>query len=80
MISRDSQCLKITENVSFHNVSAVNYVYILSGRQKFIKNVKNGPFWRVWKNSKEIQLRHFWVILRHCGAKESDAFRENNHC
>ena len=28
-----------------------SYVYILSG-QKFIKNAKNGPFWRVFENLK----------------------------
>ena len=41
-----SQCLKITEKVAFNSASEASYVYILSG-QKFINNVKNGPFWRV---------------------------------
>ena len=36
-----SQCLKITEKVSFDIASEASYVYILSG-QKFIKNAKNG--------------------------------------
>ena len=31
--------------------SEASYVYILSG-QKFIKNAKNGPFWRVFENLK----------------------------
>ena len=44
-----SQCLKITEKVSFNIASEASYVYILSGR-KLIKNGKNDPFWRVfWK-------------------------------
>ena len=46
-----SRCLKITEKVSFNNASDASYVYILSG-QKLIKNVKNGPFWRVFENLK----------------------------
>ena len=37
-------CLKITENVSFNIASEASYVY------KFIKNAKNGPFWRVFEN------------------------------
>ena len=44
-----TRCLKITEKVSF-NIQA-SYVYILSG-QKFIKNAKNGPFWRCFENLK----------------------------
>ena len=31
--------------------SEASYVYILSG-QKFIKNAKNSPFWRVFENLK----------------------------
>ena len=42
-----TRCLKITEKVSFNIASEASYVYILSG-QKFIKNAKNGPFWRVF--------------------------------
>ena len=38
-----SQCLKITEKVSFNNASEASYIYILSG-QKFITNAKNGQF------------------------------------
>ena len=34
--------------VSFNIASEVSYVCILSG-QKFIKNAKNGPFWRVFE-------------------------------
>ena len=41
------QCLKISQKVSFN--SEASYVYILSG-QKFIKNAKNGQFWRVLEN------------------------------
>ena len=46
-----SQCLKITEKVSFNIASEASYVYILSG-QKLIKNAKNGSFWRVFENLK----------------------------
>ena len=46
-----TQCLKITEKVSFNIASEASYVYILSG-QKFIKNAKNGQFWRVFENLK----------------------------
>ena len=46
----DSQCLKISEKVAFNIKSEASYVYIL--RQKFIKNAKNGPFWRVFENLK----------------------------
>ena len=41
--------LNITEKVSFNIASEASYIYIFSG-QKFIKNVKNGPFWRVFEN------------------------------
>ena len=41
-----TQCLKITEKVAFKIASEASYVYILGG-QKFIKNAKNGPIWRV---------------------------------
>ena len=46
-----SQCLKITEKVSFNIASKASYVYILNG-QKLIKNAQNGPFWRVFENLK----------------------------
>ena len=46
-----SQCLKITEKVSFNIASEASYVNILSG-QKLIKNAKTGPFWRVFENLK----------------------------
>ena len=46
-----SRCLKITEKVSFNIASEASYVYNLSG-QKLIKNAKNGPFWRVFKDLK----------------------------
>ena len=39
-----TQCLKVTENVSFKIASEAIYVYILRG-QKFVKNAQNGPFW-----------------------------------
>ena len=35
-----TQCLKITEKVSFNNSS---YIYILSGQKSFIKTAKNNP-------------------------------------
>ena len=38
-----TQCLKITEKVSFNIAREASYVYILSG-QKLFKNAKNGPF------------------------------------
>ena len=41
--------LKITEKVSLNITSEASYFYILS-RQKFIKNAKNGPFWRVFED------------------------------
>ena len=44
-----TQCLKITEKVSFNVASEASYVYILSG-QMFIKHAKNVPFWRVFEN------------------------------
>ena len=46
-----ARCLKITEKVSFNIASEASYVYILRG-QKFIKNAKNGPIWRVFENLK----------------------------
>ena len=50
-IMRITQCLEITEKVSFNIASEASFVYILSG-QKLIKNAKNGPFWRVFVNLK----------------------------
>ena len=47
----NSRCLKIVEKVSFNITSEASYVYIMSG-QKFIKNAKNGRFWRVFVNLK----------------------------
>ena len=47
-----SQCLKITEKVSFNIASEASYIYILSG-QKFMKNA-NGEFlinWSLRSNS-----------------------------
>ena len=46
-----TQCLKITEKVSFNIASEASYIYIISG-QKLIKNAKNGPIWRVFENLK----------------------------
>ena len=48
-IMRITQCLEITEKVSFNIASEASYVYLLSG-QKFIKNAKKDPFWRVFEN------------------------------
>ena len=42
-----TRCLKITEKSLIQHLRT-KYVYILS-RQKFIKNVINGPFWRVFR-------------------------------
>ena len=50
-MDRAAQCLKITEKVAFNIASEASYVYILSG-QKFMKNAKNGQFWRVFENLK----------------------------
>ena len=46
--------LFLSEKVSFNIASEASYVYILSGPsgQKFIKNAKNGPLWRVFENLK----------------------------
>ena len=46
-----TQCLKITEKVAFNIASEASYFYILSG-QKFIKNAKNGQFWRFFEKMK----------------------------
>ena len=46
-----TQCLKITEKVSFNIAINASHVYILSG-QKLIENAKNGPFWRDFENLK----------------------------
>ena len=51
MFEKQPQCLKITEKVSFNIASEASYVYISNG-QKFIKNAKNGPIWRVFENLK----------------------------
>ena len=37
------------KKVLFNIASEASYIYILSG-QKFVKNAKNGPFWRVFWN------------------------------
>ena len=42
-----TQCLKITEKVSFNIESEASNVYILTV-QKLTKNAKNVPFWRVF--------------------------------
>ena len=36
---------------SFSSLDTIEFVYIWS-RQKLIKNLKNGPFWRVFENLK----------------------------
>ena len=46
-----TQCLKITEKVSYNIASEASYAYILSGL-KLIKNAENGPFWRVFESLK----------------------------
>ena len=52
----DSQCLKITEKVSF-NISSEAF-YNLSG-QKCIKDAQNGQFWRVFAVKQCYQAGHF---------------------
>ena len=46
-----AQCLKIAQKVTFNIASEASYFYILSGK-KYIKNAKNGPFWRVFESLK----------------------------
>ena len=46
-----SVCENRAKIVSFNIASEASYVYILRW-QKFIKNAKNGPFWRVFENLK----------------------------
>ena len=46
-------------------MSEASYAYILSG-QKFIKNAKNSPFWRVFEKLKVVvkqcyQIGHFFI-------------------
>ena len=43
LVPMQTQCLKITEKVSFNFASEASYVYILSG-QKLIKNPKKWYF------------------------------------
>ena len=43
---RITQCLKITEKVSFNIASEASFVYIS------LKGTKNGQFWRVFENQK----------------------------
>ena len=45
-----SQCLKITEKVSFDIASEASYFNIFSTRQKLIKNAKNDQFGRVFES------------------------------
>ena len=47
-MNRRTQCLKITEKVSFNIASEASYLYILSEQ----KLIKNGSFWRVFENLK----------------------------
>ena len=57
-----TQCLKITEKVSFNIASKASNVYILSG-QKFIKNAKNGQF-QSWNETFGgfSTIVHFWFV------------------
>ena len=48
VIPAASQCLKITEIVSFNIASEASYVYILSG-QKLIKDDNTVNFGKIWK-------------------------------
>ena len=47
----DTQCLEITEKVSFNLASEASYIYISSG-QKFIENAKTWSIWWVFENLK----------------------------
>ena len=49
-LQRKTQCLKITEKVAFNIASEASYVY-KKNSQKFIKNAKNSPFWRVFEKT-----------------------------
>ena len=51
MFHNATQCLKIIEKVSINIASEASYVCSIS-KQKLVKNVKNGPFWRVLENLK----------------------------
>ena len=46
-----TRCLKNIQKVKFNIASETSYVFILSG-QKFIKNAKLDPFWRVFEKLK----------------------------
>ena len=48
-ITTITQCLKITEIVSFYIASEMSYIYILNG-QKFTENGKNDIFGEFMKN------------------------------
>ena len=65
-----SQCLKITEKVAFNIASEASYVYILSG-QKFIKNAKNGQFWRVFENLKLAVKQCYQICQNHARIEKS---------
>ena len=59
---------KSRKKVSFNIASEASYVYILS-RQKFIKNARNYPIWRVFENLKlavkqSYQTGHFFIGQR----------------
>ena len=45
-ITTITQCLKITEIVSFYIASEMSYVYILNGQKLITKMFKNGQFLR----------------------------------
>ena len=45
-----------------HSILRANWAYIL----KLIKNVKNGQFWRFFKNLKKSNAT-LWVIFKQCG-------------
>ena len=53
----DSQCLKITETVSFNIASEASYFYILSEQ----KVHQNGQKWSILTSF--LEMRHFWWFL-----------------
>ena len=69
---RNSQCLKIAQKVAFNIASEASYVYILSG-QKFIKNAKNGRFWRLFETwssqSQSVTIHVSFKSTKNCWKK-----------
>ena len=73
----NTQCLKITEKVSINSMSKASYIFILSG-QKFLKNAKNGSFWRVFENLK-LAVKQVSFNRTKIGGKCQNLKRSNEH-